>query len=378
MQRSIFRRLIAIKLFKIVTHIQHPRLGMLNMYRLSFIWTLLDGTANTRSSTGGFKAILIPIYGGKRMNNIDDSEMKNPLLPNESLLSEKFSRRTFMKGFAATTAAVSLSTILPATILADKGEEAEAVAADVYASGNGIYLDGGNVNMNGKSYTLEFTQPVQLKAVVGGKVQTEGVWRSNYKHLVSVDPNGTVRMRDGVGGYDVDVTWTKDGINYKVTFHTGQTAGGYSIDVDAPMTRGEFMIRLANYFGWCHYNNVMDDGSDINDDGSWNYDINAIPKPGRYSPTRAGTPCLNIPAFSPAISSRVPPSNAQWSRAMLVMTERSGMMMFVLSRRPPRPVSITATSTFSSENHLKAKPVVISKKDKSSSSISFSYRQRKS
>jgi glyoxylase-like metal-dependent hydrolase (beta-lactamase superfamily II) len=203
------------------------------------------------------------------MNNIDDSEMKNPLIPDESLLSEKFSRRSFMKGFAATTAAVSLSTILPATILADKKEEAEADSAEAYASGNGIYIDGGNVNMNGKTYTLEFTQPVQLKAVVGGKEQTEGVWRSNYRHLVSVDPNGTVRMRDGVGGYDVDVTWTRDGISYKVTFHTGQTAGGYSIDVDAPMTRGEFMIRLADYFGWCHYNNVMDDGSDINDDGSY-------------------------------------------------------------------------------------------------------------
>ena len=52
------------------------------------------------------------------MNNRDDSEMKNPLIPDESLLSEQFSRRTFLKGFAATTAAVSLSTILPANILA--------------------------------------------------------------------------------------------------------------------------------------------------------------------------------------------------------------------------------------------------------------------
>ncbi len=203
------------------------------------------------------------------MNNRDDSEMKNPLIPDESLLSEQFSRRTFLKGFAATTAAVSLSTILPANILAAKGEGAEAEQGKAYAAGDGIYINGGSVNMDGKNYTLEFTQPVQLVAILDGKEQSEGVWRSNYRHLVSVDPNGTVRMRDGVGGYDVDLTWTYDDTVYKVTFHTGQTAGGYSIDVDAPQTRGDFMIRLAKYFGWPHYNNVMDDGTDINDDGSY-------------------------------------------------------------------------------------------------------------
>ena len=200
------------------------------------------------------------------MNNKDDSEMKNPLLPDESLLSEKFSRRTFMKGFAATTAAVSLSTILPANILADKGQE--AVAKDAYASGNGIYINGGNVNMNDRTYTLEFTQPVKLEAVIRGEAQEEGIWRSSNKHLVSVDPNGVVRMRDGVGGYDVVVSWEKEGIVYKVNFHTAQTAGAYSIDVDAPQYRGDFMIQLAKYFGWCHYNNVMDDGSDIDDEGN--------------------------------------------------------------------------------------------------------------
>lgn len=34
------------------------------------------------------------------------------------------------------------------------------------------------------------------------------------------------------------------------------------------MTRGAFMIRLAKYFGWPHYNAVMDDGTDIDDDGN--------------------------------------------------------------------------------------------------------------
>ena len=52
-----------------------------------------------------------------------------------------------------------------------------------------------------------------------------------------------------------------------MTLHTGQTAGAHAIEVDHPMTRGDFMIRLAKYFGWPHYNAVMDDGTDINDKG---------------------------------------------------------------------------------------------------------------
>ena len=74
-------------------------------------------------------------------------------------------------------------------------------------------------------------------------------------------------MRDGVGGYDVEISWTLGSTTYAVTLHTGQTAGAHAIEVDHPMTRGDFMIRLAKYFGWPHYNAVMDDGTDINDKG---------------------------------------------------------------------------------------------------------------
>ena len=203
------------------------------------------------------------------MNNKDDSEMKNPLLPDENMLSEKFSRRSFMKGFAATTAAVSLSTILPSAVMAEPdGDESVNMPVDV-VGGSGIYIDGGDVNMNGETYTLEFTQPVQLVAKINGVVQKEGTWRTENKHLVSVDPNGVVRMRDGVGGYQVEVTWKKGDVSYGVTFITGQLAGGHSIEVDVPQKRGDFMIRLAKYFGWYHYNNYMDDGSDIDDLGNY-------------------------------------------------------------------------------------------------------------
>ena len=89
---------------------------------------------------------------------------------------------------------------------------------------------------------------------------------------------------------------------------------------------------------------------------------------GSLSPTSAGMPGLKMPAFSPAIASRVSPSWAQWSRPMVVTTASSGVRTFVESSRPPRPVSMTATSTPSSANHLKARPVVISKKERLCSS----------
>ena len=81
-----------------------------------------------------------------------------------------------------------------------------------------------------------------------------------------------------------------------------------------------------------------------------------------------------MPAFSKAISARVDPSNAQWSRPMDVTTDSTGVMMFVLSRRPPRPTSITAASTPRRANHQKAMPVVISKKDSPSKSFSYKFR----
>ncbi len=122
--------------------------------------------------------------------------------------------------------------------------------------------------MNGQTYTLEFIQPVKLVAKIDGEEKTEGTWRSSNKHLVSVDPDGTIVMRDGVGGYDVEITWSFEGTVYSVNFHTGQTSGAHSIEVDRPMTRGDFLIRLADYFGWYHYNGVMDDGTDIDNEGN--------------------------------------------------------------------------------------------------------------
>ena len=133
---------------------------------------------------------------------------------------------------------------------------------------SGIFLYGQNENMDSKSYTLEFVQPIQMVAIVNGKEKTDGTWRSSNKHLVSVDPDGTIIMRDGVGGYDVTISWTFDDITYSMTVRTGQLAGARSIEVDRPINRGDFMIRLAEYFGWFHYNGTMDDGTDIDKDGN--------------------------------------------------------------------------------------------------------------
>lgn len=174
-------------------------------------------------------------------------------------------RRQFIKGMAIGAATISLSSILPVVA------EATPVTANTSNARNlkgGIYIDGGTVNMNKQTYTLEFIQPVKLVAVVDGKVQTEGTWRSDNKHFVSVDTDGIITMRDGVGGHQVEVTWILEDTTYTVTFLTGQTAGAHSIDVDSPMSRGDFMSRLARYFGWYHYNGVMDDGTDIDEKGN--------------------------------------------------------------------------------------------------------------
>lgn len=182
----------------------------------------------------------------------------------------KLSRRSFVKTAAAGVAAVSFSSILPGNIL--KAEE-KHIPSDLPEPDkapkkkSGIFIEGGDINLDGKKFELEFVQPVKLAAFTGGEVQTEGTWRSSNKHLVSVTPDGTIVMRDGVGGYDVDVTWSLGDTCYKVSFHTQQTIGAHCITADLPLTRGQFMIMLADYFGWCHYNNVMDDGTDIDDKG---------------------------------------------------------------------------------------------------------------
>ncbi len=178
-------------------------------------------------------------------------------------------RRDFVKGLAASAAGIGLVTLLPGGILTSSAADTTTSGTStVGKKGDGIYIEGITENMKGKTYTLEFVQPIKLVAVCNGEVQTEGTWRTSNKHLVSVDIDGTVKMRDGVGGYDVTVTWSLGDDKFDVTFHTGQTAGAHSIEVDAPMTRGAFMIRLANYFGWPHYNAVMDDGTDIDAQGN--------------------------------------------------------------------------------------------------------------
>lgn len=189
----------------------------------------------------------------------------------------KISRRQFVKGMAWGAAAISLSSILPGCAAAavatgtegtTKGAGETTAPVSAGSPEGGIYIQGGDINMNGQTYTLEFIQPVKLVAKIDGEEKTEGTWRSSNKHLVSVDPDGTIVMRDGVGGYDVEITWSFEGTVYSVNFHTGQTSGAHSIEVDRPMTRGDFLIRLADYFGWYHYNGVMDDGTDIDNEGN--------------------------------------------------------------------------------------------------------------
>ena len=52
-----------------------------------------------------------------------------------------------------------------------------------------------------------------------------------------------------------------------------------------------------------------------------------------------------MPAFSWAISVIEEPSQRSWSRPIGVMTATSEPMTFVASQRPPKPTSMTATST---------------------------------
>ena len=185
----------------------------------------------------------------------------------ENVQSSGITRRDFVKGLAIGAAGLGIATILPGGIITAASAADTTTKQQVGKQGDGIYIDGVAENMKSKTYTLEFVQPIKLVAVKDGKVQSEGTWRTTNKHLVSVDPDGTTIMRDGVGGYDVEISWTLGSTTYAVTLHTGQTAGAHAIEVDHPMTRGDFMIRLAKYFGWPHYNAVMDDGTDINDKG---------------------------------------------------------------------------------------------------------------
>ena len=82
-----------------------------------------------------------------------------------------------------------------------------------------------------------------------------------------------------------------------------------------------------------------------------------------YSPITTGTLCLIIPAFCAAIKGRVSPKISIWSQPILVITERSGVIMLVESNLPPRPTSIIAISTCSRAKISKANATVISKNE---------------
>ncbi|SCI72153.1 Uncharacterised protein [uncultured Roseburia sp.] len=65
-----------------------------------------------------------------------------------------------------------------------------------------------------------------------------------------------------------------------------------------------------------------------------------------------GTPGFKIPAFSAAIFSMVSPKISVWSRLTEVRTVIIGEeILFVASRRPPRPVSKTTYSTSALQNN---------------------------
>ena len=146
-------------------------------------------------------------------------------------------------------AAISLSSILPgcaATAVATgtegttKGAGETTAPVSAGSPEGGIYIQGGDINMNGQTYTLEFIQPVKLVAKIDGEEKTEGTWRSSNKHLVSVDPDGTIVMRDGVGDMMLRLPGPLKGPSIPSTSIRGQTSGAHSIEVDRPMTRGDF------------------------------------------------------------------------------------------------------------------------------------------
>ncbi len=71
-----------------------------------------------------------------------------------------------------------------------------------------------------------------------------------------------------------------------------------------------------------------------------------------------------MPAFSVAICSIVSPSHCMWSSAIGVITATAPSATLVASQRPPRPTSITATSTGASAKAANIIPVRTSKKDR--------------
>ncbi len=139
-----------------------------------------------------------------------------------------------------------------------------------YVEGDGIFInDDLSANYDGGELTLEFVDPVFLRAYLKGvDVTLAGTWNSSDKHFVYVTETGAMVMRDGLGGNDVTVTFTLLSTTYTLTVHTSASAGAHPMNVEIPLVRGAFVKKLSEYFGWYHYNNYMDDGIDIDDDGN--------------------------------------------------------------------------------------------------------------
>ena len=78
------------------------------------------------------------------------------------------------------------------------------------------------------------------------------------------------------------------------------------------------------------------------------------------APSTRVVPGRRTASFSAAISSSVSPSQAVWSRPIEVSTVTRDSRTLVASRRPPRPASITPTSTPASARATKAVAVAAS------------------
>ncbi len=81
---------------------------------------------------------------------------------------------------------------------------------------------------------------------------------------------------------------------------------------------------------------------------------------GDRSPVTSVVPGRRTASFSAAISSSVSPSHCVWSRPIEVRTVTFESRTFVASRRPPRPASITPTSTPASRSATNAAAVAAS------------------
>ena len=84
---------------------------------------------------------------------------------------------------------------------------------------------------------------------------------------------------------------------------------------------------------------------------------------GWVAPHTTLPPGRKMPTLSVAISSTVEPRTSTWSRPTFVRTLTPLPRTLVASYEPPRPTSMTATSTFASRKSVKARATLNSKYD---------------